>query len=147
MVSVPVGASGPLGNTLSFSLSGEPSPGRQKTLAVLTVSDFECPLCIRSVIRRCRCPLSGCLAHTHPVNKSCDSHLSLRSHPFFVFRRLFFEPVTTPCGHTFCKNCMERSLDHNLRCPLCKQPLQEVQTHVLLQLVNPETESRAVEPC
>ncbi|XP_035505465.2 LON peptidase N-terminal domain and RING finger protein 1 [Scophthalmus maximus] len=58
---------------------------REKTLGVLTVSDFECPLCIR----------------------------------------LFFEPVTTPCGHTFCKNCIERSLDHNLRCPLCKQPLQE----------------------
>uniref|UniRef100_A0A3Q2DBJ4 LON peptidase N-terminal domain and ring finger 4 n=1 Tax=Cyprinodon variegatus TaxID=28743 RepID=A0A3Q2DBJ4_CYPVA len=34
-------------------------------------------------------------------------------------------PVTTPCGHTFCKNCIERSLDHNVRCPLCKQPLQE----------------------
>uniref|UniRef100_A0A3Q1H1S7 LON peptidase N-terminal domain and ring finger 1 n=1 Tax=Anabas testudineus TaxID=64144 RepID=A0A3Q1H1S7_ANATE len=57
----------------------------EKCLSVLTVSDFECPLCIR----------------------------------------LFFEPVTTPCGHTFCKNCIERSLDHNLRCPLCKQPLQE----------------------
>ncbi|XP_060783675.1 LON peptidase N-terminal domain and RING finger protein 1 isoform X2 [Neoarius graeffei] len=39
--------------------------------------------------------------------------------------RLFYDPVTTPCGHTFCKNCIERSLDHNLRCPLCKQPLQE----------------------
>ncbi|XP_017553843.1 LON peptidase N-terminal domain and RING finger protein 1 isoform X1 [Pygocentrus nattereri] len=39
--------------------------------------------------------------------------------------RLFHEPVTTPCGHTFCKNCIERSLDHNLRCPLCKQSLQE----------------------
>ncbi|XP_038124127.1 LON peptidase N-terminal domain and RING finger protein 1 [Cyprinodon tularosa] len=65
---------------------GESKAGREKTLAVLTVSDFECPLCIR----------------------------------------LFFEPVTTPCGHTFCKNCIERSLDHNVRCPLCKQPLQEV---------------------
>ncbi|KAM3866535.1 LON peptidase N-terminal domain and RING finger protein 1 [Diretmus argenteus] len=64
---------------------GECSHGREKTLGVLTVSDFECPLCIR----------------------------------------LFFDPVTTPCGHTFCKNCIERSLDHNLRCPLCKQPLQE----------------------
>ncbi|KAM9850367.1 LON peptidase N-terminal domain and RING finger protein 1 [Aulostomus maculatus] len=64
---------------------GENSHSRQNTLSVLTVSDFECPLCIR----------------------------------------LFFEPVTTPCGHTFCKNCIERSLDHNLRCPLCKQPLQE----------------------
>ncbi|XP_068447707.1 LON peptidase N-terminal domain and RING finger protein 1 [Clinocottus analis] len=64
---------------------GESGHSRDKTLGVLTVSDFECPLCIR----------------------------------------LFFEPVTTPCGHTFCKNCIERSLDHNLRCPLCKQPLQE----------------------
>uniref|UniRef100_A0A3Q2Q1M7 LON peptidase N-terminal domain and ring finger 4 n=1 Tax=Fundulus heteroclitus TaxID=8078 RepID=A0A3Q2Q1M7_FUNHE len=63
----------------------EECQGRGETLAVLTVSDFECPLCIR----------------------------------------LFFEPVTTPCGHTFCKNCIERSLDHNVRCPLCKQPLQE----------------------
>ncbi|XP_068596511.1 LON peptidase N-terminal domain and RING finger protein 1 [Brachionichthys hirsutus] len=63
----------------------ECSCSREKALDALTVSDFECPLCIR----------------------------------------LFFEPVTTPCGHTFCKNCMERSLDHNLRCPLCKQPLQE----------------------
>ncbi|KAJ8337672.1 hypothetical protein SKAU_G00366380 [Synaphobranchus kaupii] len=39
--------------------------------------------------------------------------------------RLFYEPVSTPCGHTFCRNCIKRSLDHNLRCPLCKQPLHE----------------------
>ncbi|KAJ8406088.1 hypothetical protein AAFF_G00309760 [Aldrovandia affinis] len=64
---------------------GRGGQGREISLNLLTVSDFECPLCIR----------------------------------------LFFEPVTTPCGHTFCKNCIERSLDHNLRCPLCKQPLHE----------------------
>lgn len=69
----------------SVQCRAESSLNREKTLSILSVSDFECPLCIR----------------------------------------LFFEPVTTPCGHTFCKNCMERSLDHNLRCPLCKQPLQE----------------------
>ncbi|XP_029113437.1 LON peptidase N-terminal domain and RING finger protein 1 isoform X1 [Scleropages formosus] len=65
--------------------SGQTSQEKEMFLNVLTVSDFECPLCIR----------------------------------------LFYEPVTTPCGHTFCKNCIERSLDHNLRCPLCKQPLHE----------------------
>ncbi|XP_031205322.1 LON peptidase N-terminal domain and RING finger protein 3 isoform X2 [Mastomys coucha] len=37
--------------------------------------------------------------------------------------RLFFEPVTTPCGHTFCLKCLERCLDHNAKCPLCKDVL------------------------
>ncbi|XP_030641782.1 LON peptidase N-terminal domain and RING finger protein 2 [Chanos chanos] len=39
--------------------------------------------------------------------------------------RLFYEPVTTPCGHTFCLKCLERCLDHNPKCPLCKQNLSE----------------------
>ncbi|KAM9181283.1 LON peptidase N-terminal domain and RING finger protein 3 isoform 1-T1 [Dugong dugon] len=37
--------------------------------------------------------------------------------------RLFYEPVTTPCGHTFCLKCLERCLDHNAKCPLCKDGL------------------------
>nr|XP_015799099.2 LON peptidase N-terminal domain and ring finger 1, like isoform X1 [Nothobranchius furzeri] len=39
--------------------------------------------------------------------------------------RLFYEPVSTPCGHTFCKNCLERCLDHTPQCPLCKESLKE----------------------
>lgn len=39
--------------------------------------------------------------------------------------RLFYEPVTTPCGHTFCLKCLERCLDHNPNCPLCKENLAE----------------------
>ncbi|XP_010216634.1 PREDICTED: LON peptidase N-terminal domain and RING finger protein 1-like [Tinamus guttatus] len=42
-----------------------------------------------------------------------------------LFCSLFFEPVTTPCGHTFCKECLERCLDHRPNCPLCKQSLRE----------------------
>uniref|UniRef100_A0A8B9ITX2 LON peptidase N-terminal domain and RING finger protein 1 n=1 Tax=Amazona collaria TaxID=241587 RepID=A0A8B9ITX2_9PSIT len=38
---------------------------------------------------------------------------------------MFFEPVTTLCGHTFCKECLERCLDHRPNCPLCKQSLRE----------------------
>ena len=34
--------------------------------------------------------------------------------------RLFWRPVTTPCGHTFCKTCLDRVLDHNTTCPMCK---------------------------
>ncbi|XP_063165854.1 LON peptidase N-terminal domain and RING finger protein 1 [Candoia aspera] len=39
--------------------------------------------------------------------------------------RLFFHPVTTPCGHTFCKTCLQRCLDHAPQCPLCKESLKE----------------------
>ncbi|KAM5253176.1 LOW QUALITY PROTEIN: LON peptidase N-terminal domain and RING finger protein 2 [Hipposideros larvatus] len=39
---------------------------------------------------------------------------------------LLFEPVTTPCGHTFCLKCLERCLDHAPHCPLCKEKLSEL---------------------
>ncbi|XP_003962265.1 LON peptidase N-terminal domain and RING finger protein 2 [Takifugu rubripes] len=39
--------------------------------------------------------------------------------------RLFYEPVATPCGHTFCLKCLERCMDHNPNCPLCKENLSE----------------------
>ncbi|XP_048488920.1 uncharacterized protein LOC105387093 isoform X3 [Plutella xylostella] len=32
-------------------------------------------------------------------------------------------PVTTPCGHTYCRSCLERSLDYRPHCPLCSQSL------------------------
>jgi hypothetical protein len=40
--------------------------------------------------------------------------------------RLLFQPVTTPCGHSFCCSCLDRSLDHQDRCPLCKYSLADV---------------------
>ncbi|KAF8655226.1 hypothetical protein AX16_003133 [Volvariella volvacea WC 439] len=36
---------------------------------------------------------------------------------------LLFQPVTTPCQHTFCAKCLQRSQDHSQLCPLCRQPL------------------------
>ncbi|XP_055499981.1 LON peptidase N-terminal domain and RING finger protein 3-like isoform X2 [Leucoraja erinacea] len=42
--------------------------------------------------------------------------------------RLFYEPITTPCGHTFCLKCIERCMDHSPKCPLCKEILPEYQT-------------------
>lgn len=34
--------------------------------------------------------------------------------------KLLFEPVTTPCGHTFCRGCFARSADHSNKCPMCR---------------------------
>lgn len=36
---------------------------------------------------------------------------------------LFHQPITTPCQHTFCAKCLQRSLDHSSACPLCRQDL------------------------
>lgn len=39
--------------------------------------------------------------------------------------RLFYDPICTSCGHVFCQTCIERCLDHNARCPLCKSPMED----------------------
>lgn len=36
---------------------------------------------------------------------------------------VFFQPVTTTCGHTFCRACLQRSLDFRHVCPYCRQYL------------------------
>ncbi|KAI6113662.1 LON-domain-containing protein [Pisolithus croceorrhizus] len=36
---------------------------------------------------------------------------------------LLYQPVTTPCQHTFCSKCLQKSLDHSILCPLCRQDL------------------------
>ncbi|KAI9000971.1 hypothetical protein BD414DRAFT_473210 [Trametes punicea] len=36
---------------------------------------------------------------------------------------LLWQPITTPCQHTFCTRCLFRSLDHSQTCPLCRQRL------------------------
>jgi len=34
---------------------------------------------------------------------------------------LFLEPFTTTCGHTFCRSCLHRVLDHSNLCPICRR--------------------------
>ncbi|KAF4468617.1 hypothetical protein FALBO_4495 [Fusarium albosuccineum] len=36
---------------------------------------------------------------------------------------LFYDPLTTACGHTFCRSCLHRILDHSRYCPVCRRPL------------------------
>ena len=40
-----------------------------------------------------------------------------------VCYNLMLDPVTTFCGHTLCRKCMARVLDHSLHCPMCRRPL------------------------
>lgn len=36
---------------------------------------------------------------------------------------LFLDPLTTSCGHTFCRKCLHRVLDHSNCCPICRRSL------------------------
>lgn len=36
---------------------------------------------------------------------------------------LFLDPLTTSCGHTFCRKCIHRVLDHSSLCPICRRKL------------------------
>jgi Lon protease-like protein len=48
------------------------------------------------------------------VQKDLDCH---------VCYNLMLNPVTTPCGHTFCRKCLARILDHADMCPICRRNL------------------------
>ena len=62
----------------------------------------------------------------------------------------FTNPTTTPCGHTFCSNCLVRSLDHQRSCPFCRDgldfcpPPTQVLTSILTQLYTDDDESMDV---
>ncbi|KAG6008471.1 hypothetical protein E4U43_000151 [Claviceps pusilla] len=45
---------------------------------------------------------------------------------------LLHDPLTTGCGHTFCRPCLHRTLDHSNRCPICRRIL------AMNPLLNPE---------
>ncbi len=36
---------------------------------------------------------------------------------------LILDPLTTTCGHTFCRKCVARVLDHSTMCPICRRVL------------------------
>ncbi|KIW08239.1 uncharacterized protein PV09_01167 [Verruconis gallopava] len=40
-----------------------------------------------------------------------------------VCYNLMYDPVTAPCGHTFCRICLARVLDHSMTCPICRKNL------------------------
>ncbi|BGP26126.1 hypothetical protein JCM10295v2_005069 [Rhodotorula toruloides] len=64
-----------------------------------------------------------------------DTHLNIPALPPYLLTdlhnececqvcfQLFHEPVTSPCGHSFCRQCLARSYDHSDKCPLCRSDL------------------------
>lgn len=42
----------------------------------------------------------------------------------------FIEPTTTPCGHTFCRNCIEEILSNSDLCPSCSAEIRVEDLHI-----------------
>ncbi|KAK0663823.1 LON peptidase N-terminal domain and RING finger protein 1 [Lasiodiplodia hormozganensis] len=68
------------------------------------------------------------------------THKELDCH---VCYNLLLEPVTTSCGHTFCRKCLVRALDHTVHCPVCRRSLTippslegQSSNHCLVALLN-----------
>jgi len=57
--------------------------------------------------------------------------ISLTDFDCSLCSRILFEPVTTLCGHTFCRECISRVADHRLACPLCVHPLPKCWEQIL----------------
>ncbi|TDG99577.1 hypothetical protein EPR50_G00195620 [Perca flavescens] len=68
-------------------------------------------------------PLNTDMASARPSPSetvSMETHLKCS-----ICMCLFVDPVTTACGHSFCKECLDRNCEYNDRlCPLCKQILR-----------------------
>jgi hypothetical protein len=43
---------------------------------------------------------------------------------------LLFDPVTSLCGHSFCRQCLSRAIDHNPCCPVCRSPISQYSTQL-----------------
>ncbi|CAH1647755.1 unnamed protein product [Spodoptera littoralis] len=56
----------------------------------------------------------------------------------------FTDPVTTPCGHTFCRICLERTMDYRKRCPLCLRTLSEFMLSLTMNTVFVEAALRSI---
>lgn len=72
-----------------------------------------------------------------PPRRSSRMAITLDDGDCTLCLKLLFEPVTTPCGHTFCKECLAQALDHRNRCPMCRAVLfmspQNLQVTVTLK--------------
>jgi len=42
---------------------------------------------------------------------------------------IFCDPITAHCGHTFCRNCLSRTLDHDNHCPFCRAVMPPYLSH------------------
>ncbi|KAL8529536.1 hypothetical protein ACS0TY_006821 [Phlomoides rotata] len=57
------------------------------------------------------------------VRRSCVKPQRTDDYDCTVCLKLLYEPITTSCGHSFCRSCLFQSMDRGNCCPLCRTVL------------------------
>jgi len=66
-----------------------------------------------------------------------ESGVALQEHDLDcpLCRALLLDPVTTSCGHNYCKQCIIRALDYSNKCPICRKVVYIGPTHPVNTLI------------
>ncbi|CAF1064025.1 unnamed protein product [Rotaria sordida] len=95
-----------------------------KEMITSGTTDIKLLMCRSTSSASCLCTLLDC------------KYLRARDFECSICVNLLWFPVTTPCGHVFCRECLIRSIDNTqVQCPMCKSSLEEffpmlIQSHV-----------------
>lgn len=82
---------------------------------------------LRRIVTRCHSAAASLRARQGKqfVRTVADGEAGREDFECSLCYRLLWQPASTPCGHTFCRPCIDRWLDHSPTCPLCKMALDE----------------------
>ena len=87
-------------------------------------------------------PLPSTLAGSEELDDLLYARLrevALKELDCLVCYNTMLEPTTTACGHTFCRRCLTRVMDHSNICPCCRRDL-----HIPASLQNQPSNIRLV---
>lgn len=71
-------------------------------------------------------PLTGATGDTKDLDATTLDALKEKIRSEFdcqICYAIYLDPLTTTCGHTFCRKCLQRVLDHSSYCPICRRLL------------------------
>eukprot|EP00210_Caulerpa_lentillifera_P008558 g8163.t1 len=115
--------------------------------------------CLKECLKLVQAQLAGTVsersltADQQSVDNDLQGKITRNDFECTLCLKLFHQPVTTPCGHSFCSACLQRSLDHSNKCPICRKvihvgrtlPISVTLNNLVSQLFTEEVKERESE--
>lgn len=96
-------------------------------------------------------PMNHIFSHRDSIMSSFSVLASLPEDHFqcSICLNLFTDPVTTPCGHSFCKTCLSKHWDRSdlCHCPVCNKRFHvrpEISTNAVIEEISAQIKKRKV---